>query len=187
VIERLRRFASGPPPDAFEAAALLRLVYLAVFGGQVLLALVVGALLAVLVPGRGTANDIVAAVLLAMAFFHLPLGWLLGRTAVRAGGRQGALSGIIAAAVLFSIPAWFGVLLLVSGQRPVYLMAVAAVVSIGYALGFVLTGVAARVSVADTPPGDAPHSVAAHVSAADTPPSDEPHSVAPAPDQESPS
>ena len=169
MIERLRSFAAGPPPDAFEAAALLRLVYLGVFGGQVLLALLVGTLLAVLVPSRGAANDIVAAVLLAMAFFHLPLGWVLGRAAVRAGGRQGALSGIIAAAVLFSIPAWFGVLLLVSGQRPVSLMAIAAVVSIGYSLGFVLTGVAAQVAAADTPPGD------------------DPHPVAQAPDQEAPS
>jgi hypothetical protein len=169
MIERLRRFASGPPPDPVEAAALLRLVYLAVFGGQLLLAMTVGLLLAAFVPGRGAANDIVAVVLLAMAVFHLPLGWVLGRAAVRAGGRQGALSGIIAAAVMFSIPAWFGVLLLVSGQRPVYLMGVAAVVSIGYSLGFLLTAVAAQVAAADAPPPD------------------DPHPVAPAPDQETPS
>jgi len=167
VIERLRRFASGPPPDAGEAAALLRLVYLAVFGGQVLLALLVGLLIAALVPSRGAPNDIVAVVLLAMALFHLPLGWLLGRATVHAGGRQSALSGIIAAAVLFSIPAWFGVLLLVSGQGPVYLVAMAAVLSIGYVLGFLLTGAAARVAAADTTPGD------------------DPRQGAPAPDQES--
>ena len=169
MIERLRRFASGPPPDAFEAAALLRLVYLGVFGAQLVLALLVGLLLAAFVPGRGAANDIVAVVLLAMALFHLPLGWVLGRAAVRAGGRQGALSGIIAAAVLLSIPAWFGVLLLVSGQRPAYVMGVAAVVSIGYSLGFLLTSTAASVASADAPPGA------------------EPRPAAPAPDQETPS
>jgi len=168
VIERLRRFASGPAPDSLEAAALLRIVYLVVFGGQLLVAMLVGVLLAALAPGRGAANDIVAVVLLAMALFHLPLGWVLGRSAVRAGGRQGALSGVIAAAVLLSIPAWFGVLLLVSGQRPAYLLGVAAVVSVGYALGFLLTGLAAQVAAADAPP------------------SDEPHSAAPPPDQETP-
>lgn len=154
MIARLRSFAAGPAPDRFEAAALLRLVYLSVFGLQLLLALGVGALLAALLPSRGAPNEIVAAVLLVMALFHLPLGWLLGRAAVRAGGRQGALSGVIASAVLLSIPAWFGVLLLVSGQRPLYLMAVALVVSIGYSLGFLLTGLAAQVaSRPDAEPG----------------------------------
>jgi hypothetical protein len=169
VIGRLRGFASGPPPDAFEAASLLRLVYLSVFGGQMVLALLVGLAVATFVPGRGAPNDIVAVVLLAMAVFHLPLGWVLGRAAVRAGGRQGALSGIIAAAVMLSIPAWFGVLLLVSGQRPVYLMGIAAVVSVGYSLGFLLTATAARVAAADTPPDDASRP------------------IGPAPHQESPS
>ena len=152
MIARLRSFASGPAPDVLEAAGLLRFVYLVVFGAQLLLALAVGASIAALVPGRSAANDIVAVVLLVMALFHLPLGWVLGRTAIRAGGRQGALSGIIAAAVLFSIPAWFGVLLLVSGQRPVYLLATAVIVSVAYALGFLLTGTAAAVAAADEPP-----------------------------------
>lgn len=156
MIARLRSFASGPAPDVLEAAGLLRFVYLVVFGAQLLLALVVGASIAALVPGRSAANDIVAVVLLVMALFHLPLGWVLGRTAIRAGGRQGALSGIIAAAVLFSIPAWFGVLLLVSGQRPVYLLATAVIVSVAYALGFLLTGTAAAVAASDEPP-DAEH------------------------------
>jgi len=154
VIARLRSFASGPPPDAFEAAAVLRIVYLAVFGLQLLLALLVGIVVAWSMPGRGAANDVLAAVLVAMAVFHLPLGWLLGRAAIRAGGRQAALSGIISAAVLFSIPAWFGVLLLVSGQRPVALMGIAAVVSVGYSLGFLLTGHAAQVAASSDPNGD---------------------------------
>jgi len=154
VIQRLRGFAAGPTPDEFEAAGLLRLVYLSIFGLQLVLALGVGALLAAFVGARGAPNDIVAVVLLVMAVLHLPLGWAMGRAAVRAGGRQAALSGIIAAAVLLSIPAWFGVLLLISGQRPLYLMGIAAVISVGYSLGFLLTGVAAK--VAATPPAEPP-------------------------------
>jgi hypothetical protein len=151
VIARLRAFATGPAPEPFEAAALLRLVYLLVFGLQLLLAVLVGSLLAWLVPARGVPNDVVAVVLLVMGAFHLPLGWTLARSAVRAGGRQAALSGTIAGAVLFSIPAWFGVLLLVSGQRTLYLMGIAAVISVGYSLGFALTGVAARVAATPEP------------------------------------
>lgn len=154
MIERLRSFASGPPPDAFEALSVLRMVYLAVFGLQLLVALLAGSLVAWLVPGAGAANDVLATVLVAMAVFHLPLGWLLGRAALRAGGRQAALSSIISAAVLFSIPAWFGVLLLVSGQRPVYLMAIAALVSVGYSLGFLMTAHAARVAANADRDGD---------------------------------
>lgn len=173
MIERLRRFVSGPPPDVSEAAGVLRLVYLLVFGGQLLFALLVGAVLVVLVPGRGAANDVVAVVLLVMASFHLPLGWVLGRAAVGAGGPQGALSGIIAAAVLLSIPAWFGVLLLVSGQRLPYVLVVAAIVSVGYALGFALTRTAAATAAANPP--DA--TTVASDSAADPPAS----AAAPAP------
>ena len=146
MIQRLRGFAAGPPPDPVEAASLLRLVYLAVFSAQLLLALLMGALLASLVPGTGAPNDLIALVLLAMAFVHLPLGWVLGRAAIRAGGRQAALSGVIAAAVLFSIPAWVGALLVLSGQRPLYLMGIMSVVAVGYALGSALTGLAARVA-----------------------------------------
>ena len=148
MIQRLRGFAAGPPPDAVEAASLLRLVYLAAFGAQLLLATLVGAVLASLAPGAGAASDVIALVLLAMAFVHLPLGWALSRAAIRAGGRQAALSGVIAAGVLLSIPAWFGALLLLSGQRAIYLMGIMSVVALGYALGFALTGLAARVAAA---------------------------------------
>ncbi len=121
-------------------------MFLSVFGAQLLLALLLGLLLTSVMPRSGSPNDVMAIVLLAMAVFHLPLGWALGGAAIRAGGRQAALSGTIAAAVLLSIPAWFGVLLLVSGQAVLYLLGSAVVVSIGYSLGFAMTGRAARVA-----------------------------------------
>lgn len=155
MIARIRAFASGPPPEPFEAAALLRQVYLATFALQLLLALAIGGLVALLVPVRGAPNDVVALVLLAVAVAHLPLGWALARTAIRAGGRPSALSGVVAAAMLFSIPAWFGVLLVVSGQRPLALIAIAAVISVGYALGFLLTGLATQVATTPEPEGRA--------------------------------
>lgn len=173
MIGRLRSFASAHPPDAVEALSVLRMVYLAVFGLQLLLALLVGSLMAWLVPGAGAANDVLATVLLAMAAFHLPLGWLLGHAALRGGRRRAALSGIIAAAVLFSIPAWFAVLLLVSGQRPVYLMGVAALVSVGYSLGFLMTGHAARVAANADRDGE-PTPAAGTVPAADLTPAADP-------------
>lgn len=151
MIARLRAFGAGPVPDEFEAAGLLRLVYLAVFALQLVLAFLVGAVTSWLVPVPGGGNDLVAGILAVMAALHLPLGWYLGRAAIRAGGRQAALAGVIAAGVLLSIPAWFGVLLLVSGQRPLYLMLIAALVSVGYSVGFFLTGVAAKVAATPEP------------------------------------
>ena len=151
LIARLRAFATGPAPEHGDAAALLRLVYLVVFGLQLLLALTLAALLAQLVPVRGAPNDVVAIVLLVMGAFHLPLGWVLARSTLRAGGRQAALSGTIAAAVLFSIPAWFAALLLVSNQRTPYLAGIGAVIVVGYSLGFALASIAARVAAAPEP------------------------------------
>lgn len=181
MIGRLRSFASGPAPTVTEAAGILRLVYVLVFAAQALLALVVGTLLAVFVPARGAANDVVAIVLLVMALFHLPLGWVLGGAAVRAGGRQGALSGIIATAVMLSIPAWFGVLMLVSGQRPPYLTGIVVIVAVGYALGFLLSGTAASVAATDDPPVDGPDADAPTPDGAGSPRSPGPH-VTSAPD-----
>jgi hypothetical protein len=151
VIERLRTFAAGPPPDQDEAAGTLRLVYVIVFGGQVLVALAVGTLLAWWLPAPGATNDVLALVLLMMAVVQLPIGWALGRAAIRAGGRAAAMSGVIASAVVLSVPAWFGVLLLVSGQRPLYLAGITAVVSVGYSLGFLMTGTAARLASTEAP------------------------------------
>lgn len=145
--ERLRALAAGRVVEVREAAAVLRSVYFAVFAAQSLLALLLGTALARLVPGTGAAgagSSVLGAVLLTAAILHLPVGWLLGRAAIRAGGRRSALSGTVSAAVLLSVPAWFAVLLLASGQRPLYLLGIVAVLAIAAGLGLPITRVAAR-------------------------------------------
>jgi hypothetical protein len=69
------------------------------------------------------------------------------------------LSATILSAVLLSVPAWFAALLVVSAQRPVYLLVAAALLSLAYALGFFATGRAAV--AAARPPPDAGADVAA--------------------------
>ena len=145
VIERLRALAAGPAPDPRQAAIVLRRLYLTVFAAQLLVALLVGAALMALASGARAASDPFALVLLVLALGQLPLGWTLGCSAIRAGGRQAALSGTFSAAVLLSIPVWFGVLLLVSGQHFGYLLGIAAVVVIASALGLPITRLAANV------------------------------------------
>lgn len=142
-------FAADVPAPAVASAAL-RFAYASVFLAQVLLAAVVGALLAWALPSAPRPNDGIAAVLLAFAFFHLPLGAALAWSASRASGKGAALAGTITAAVLLSVPAWFLALQLVSAQRPPFLAAGLALIAIGYGLGFAF--VPRWVRAATTPP-----------------------------------
>jgi hypothetical protein len=117
----------------------------------VLVASAFALLIAALLPARPGPHDLVAVVLVAMAAFHVPLAYLLATAASRAGGREAALSSTILAAVLASVPAWFAALLVISGQRPLFLVVAMTVLSLGYALGFVVTGRAADAATRPSP------------------------------------
>jgi hypothetical protein len=139
----LRVFLAGSSTTASAASAALRLVYLGVFAAQVVVAAAFGLLIMAFLPARPSPHDFVAIVLVAMAAFHVPLAYLLATAASRAGGREAALSATILAGVLASVPAWFAALLLISGQRPLFLLLAMTALALGYALGFLATGRAA--------------------------------------------
>jgi hypothetical protein len=148
------RFLEADPPTLAVATSALRLVFLGLFGAQVVIALAIGFALASLVPTRSAANDVFAVVLLVMAALHLPLAWVLAHAAKRSGGKQAALSSTVLSGVLSSVPAWFATLMLISGQRPIYLLLIMVLLSVAYALGFVSAGQAAV--VATRPPTASP-------------------------------
>jgi hypothetical protein len=139
----LAAFLGAEEPSHASAVAALRLVFLGLFGAQALIALAVGVAMPALVPVRPAPNDAFAVVLLAMAAAHLPLAWVLASAARRSGGKQAALSSTVLSGVLSAVPAWFAALMIISGQRPIYLLLVTALLSVGYAVGFVTTGRAA--------------------------------------------
>jgi hypothetical protein len=140
-------FLADPTPSLTTASAALRFTFLGLFGAQVLVALAVGAGVAALLPQRPAPSDPFAIVLAVMAAAHLPLAWLLARAAARSGGKEAALSSTVLSAVVSSVPAWFAALMLISGQRPVFLLVVMALLSAAYALGFLAAGHAAVAAV----------------------------------------
>jgi hypothetical protein len=152
---RMRAYLAGDRPSLAVATSTLRLVYLTLFALQVIVALAVGFGVAAMLPRRPAPSDPFAIVLLLVAALHLPLAWLLARAAARSGGREAALSSTVLSAVLSSVPAWFAALMLISGQRPIYLWLVMSLVSLAYALGFAATGRAADAASRDRRAADA--------------------------------
>ncbi|MDA0700004.1 MAG: hypothetical protein O3A02_02195 [bacterium] len=153
----LAPFLVAELPDAATAGSALRFVYAATFLAQVALAVAVGALLVWIGPSSGRPHDLMSAVLVAMAAVHLPIGLLLAWAVSRRPGKGSALVGALTAAVVLSVPAWFAVLLAITGQRFPYVAAAWALVALGYAGGMVLTpSWVRRATLPADPPAAAP-------------------------------
>jgi len=135
----LAPYLAAEVPDATTAGSGLRFVYAALFVAQVALALLVGIALVALAPSGARPHDLTSAVLLSMAALHLPLGLLLAWAVSRRPGKGSALVGALTAAVVLSVPAWFAVLLAITGQRSAFVAAGWGLVAVGYAGGLALT------------------------------------------------
>lgn len=150
----VRAFLATERPTFGGALAALRLVFLALFGAQVVVALAIGVGVALVLPVRPAPNDAFAFVLLVFAAGHVPLAWVLGRAAARGAGKQAALSATVVGAVVNAVPAWFAALMVISAQRAPFLAAAAAVLCLAYGIGFATVSAAARAATR-TPPAPA--------------------------------
>lgn len=148
----LTAYLAADVPSPPVAAHALRLAYAVVFVGQVGVASVAAGLLAWALPAPPRPNDLVAGVLVAFAAAHLPLGAALAWSASGSPGKGAALAGAITAAVLLSVPGWFVALLVVSAQRPLFVLAGGALLAVGYGLGFALTPRFVRAATTPPPP-----------------------------------
>ena len=127
------------------ARTALRLVFAAMFLGQSLVALVVLVTVAAVAGPQASSGPALGAVLILLGILQVPFAPVLAVFAVRAGGKRGGLYGTLLSAVLLSTLAWYGAFALLTGQRPAALV-LAALLMIGYALGFLLTGRFARLA-----------------------------------------
>jgi hypothetical protein len=144
-------------PTLPTALRAVRLTYAVVFMAQTLLALLVSVTLMLLVDGRPRPSDVLAGVLLAMSLLHVVIGLALGYALAGRPGRGAAIASATAAAVALSVTAWFAALMVASGQRPSWLVAAFAVVSLAYLAGFALTPRCARAALRPEPsPKDDP-------------------------------
>lgn len=147
----LRRFLLSDPLESWRAASFLRLVYLVVFYGQLLVAALVAMLLRALAGGSGAPSGLLAAVLIAAAVAQLPLAVASTAGLGRVASRQQALSRTLFMGVLLSTTAWFAALALATGQGATASYALTALVLVAYALGFLMIGRLAR-RAAELPP-----------------------------------
>jgi hypothetical protein len=157
----LAPYLAAEVPDAATAGSGLRFVYAALFLAQVALAVVVGGALVALAPSAARPHDLTSSVLLTMAALHLPLGLLLAWAVSRRPGKGSALVGALTAAVVLSVPAWFAVLLAITGQRGGFVAAGWSLVALGYAGGLALTPGWVRGAMRPAEPEPTPRAAAA--------------------------
>ena len=159
----LRQYLHGPELTLAQALMFLRLVFVLLFAGQLLVALLTGIMLRLAVPGAGGGgNPLIGWVLLAISLPHLPLVLWLSSRGVRALDRGASLSATILAGVLLSTPGWFLSLALVTGQPLLQLGLLLALIMLQYGLGMMLCGRFARLVI---PKPQEPDSAAPEVGA----------------------
>lgn len=134
----------------------LRLVFVGLFVGQVLIALLTGLVLRMSVPGSGGGgNPLMGWVLIVLSLPHLPLVLWLSSRGVRALDRGASLSATILAGVMLSTPGWFLSLALVTGQPLLQLGLLLGIIVLQYGLGLFLCSRFARLVIPRTDPADA--------------------------------
>ena len=146
----VRSFLTEPRPTRAQATNALRLLFVAMFMGQTLVALLVLAALAAIAGVQSGGLPLLGWILVGLGLLQLPFAFAVSMLAVRAGGKRSALYGTLLSAVLLSTPAWYAAFALLIGQA-VAAFILLGLLSIAYALGFILTGRYARLAVEPPP------------------------------------
>ncbi len=144
----LRSYLHSPELTLAQASSFLRLVFVVLFMGQLIVAMLTGFLLRLAVPGGAQAGDpLLGWVLVFISLPHLPLVLFLSTRGVRALDRGASLSATLLSAVLLSTPAWFLSLALITSQPRLPLLLLLVILLMQYAVGMFLTGRFARLVI----------------------------------------
>jgi hypothetical protein len=146
MLRALQSFLKNPQPSEGEAASSLRMVYVLTFIAQLAVAAVLAGVM-VAVVGRQSSSTLLAQILVVMSLVQLPLALLLSIGVSKAGGKQAALSASIMAGVLLSTPAWFIALTFLVSSTFLYIAILFAILTLYYAIGFMLCGRWAKVAL----------------------------------------
>ena len=130
-----------------EALLFLRQTFFIFFMAQVFLAtlLTIGFSFA----SSPKENDSLITTLIIMSLIQLPLAIVISSYFTRTGGRRPALAASIATAMLFSNPAWFAGFGFLSSKSYFYLFVQILILTIYYAIGILICGRFAKVSLLD--------------------------------------
>jgi hypothetical protein len=146
MLRALQTFLKNPQPSEYEAANVLRVVFMLTFMAQLAVAaLLAGVMVAAL--GRQTGGTLLAQILVVMSLVQLPLALLLGMGVSKAGGKHAALSASIMSGVLLATPAWFAALTFLVSSPFLYLGFLLGILMLYYALGLLLCGRWAKVAL----------------------------------------
>ena len=137
MLTALRHFLAAKEITRSEVSGTLRLVFVAMFFAQIVLALLLGFGLR-LTFNSAPSSPLLAQILLTFSVVQLPLTLFLSQQAGRSGGRQAALSAALLSGVLLATPAWFLSLVLALGTQTLYLVLFFAVLMSYYLIGLLL-------------------------------------------------
>jgi len=151
----LRLYLHGQQLSAAQATSFLRLVFVVVFMGQLVVAMLTGLVLALAAGAPAKpGNPLLGWVLLAVCLPQLPVVLYISTRGLKAFDRGSALSSTLLAAVMLSTPAWFLSLALISRQPDLILYLLLAVLLVQYGIGMFLTARLGRLLVPAAPAGE---------------------------------
>jgi hypothetical protein len=130
-----------------QALSFLRLSFVLLFMGQLVIAMATGLVLRLLAPGAGSPDSLLAWMLVILSVPHLPLALALSVRGIQGGNRGSALSATLLTAVLLSTPAWFLSLAMITGQQGLPVIILMMILAGQYAIGMVMVGRFARLSL----------------------------------------
>lgn len=140
MLERARRFLQTKKPTLAEARTGLLLAYFTAFAFQVVVALLLGGLVALGVSPRETPSVPLERNLFGLGLALLPVAALSATLIALKGGKGRALFAALLLGGLLAAPVWFALLLVAVGGFPLRLLALllvffplGALVSAGYA------------------------------------------------------
>lgn len=149
----LRTYLRSEQLERRQAAAVLRLAYVAAFGAQAAFALAVGIAVRLATRLPAPSNSLMAWILVALALMELPFGALVATLATRQPGRSSALSGALMLGVVLATPAWFAALAFATGHQGLPVMLLWMCLALAYGLGFLFASRLAGSAVQGDPVG----------------------------------
>jgi hypothetical protein len=135
-VQPVRHFLLSKTPSRSEATAGLKAAYTTAFGAQCLFIAVVGLATGLLVGRQAGSSPLVAQALLALSLLEVPVALLVAHVLSRPGGRYGALTAVLALAVILSTPAWLALFAWLVGSPSRTLLSLLLVLVFSYGVGF---------------------------------------------------
>ena len=140
VFRALQVFLKSDAPTRAQAAGALRLLFVAAFWGQSLLAALAWVIFATFFTPEPAVTTLTAQVLVGLGALELPTAYLLGLWTARGGTQAGALSAALLEGILLAAPVWFALFTWLIGSPTRYPALLLGLAALFYGLGLLAVG-----------------------------------------------